>query len=64
VPVTIRGTRAILPAGAWLPRPGPIRVTLGAPIAPRGADWREIVRLRDATRAEIAGGARAAGAAA
>jgi len=53
VPVTIRGTRAILPAGAWLPRRGPITVTLGAPIRPRGSDWRDVVRLRDATRAEI-----------
>jgi hypothetical protein len=28
-------------------------VTLGAPLAPRRSDWREIVRLRDAVRAEI-----------
>ncbi|HEU4367514.1 MAG TPA: AMP-binding protein [Methylomirabilota bacterium] len=53
VPVTIRGTRTILPAGAWLPRRSPITVTLGTAISPRGPDWREIVRLRDATRAEI-----------
>jgi 1-acyl-sn-glycerol-3-phosphate acyltransferase len=57
VPVAIRGTRAILPAGAWLPRPGPITVTLGSPVAPRESDWREIVRLRDAVRAEISRGA-------
>jgi 1-acyl-sn-glycerol-3-phosphate acyltransferase len=56
VPVTIRGTRAILPAGAWLPRLGPITVTMGAPIVPRQSDWREIVRLRDTTRAEISHG--------
>jgi fatty-acyl-CoA synthase len=53
VPVTIRGTREILPAEAWLPRRGPITVTVGAPIAPRQRDWREMLRLRDATRAEI-----------
>ncbi len=57
VPVAIRGTRAILPAGAWLLRRGPITVTLGAPIAPQRSDWREIVRLRDAVRAEIGRGA-------
>jgi 1-acyl-sn-glycerol-3-phosphate acyltransferase len=57
VPVTIRGTRAILPAGAWLPRRGPITVVIGAPLLPRQRDWREIVRLRDATRAEIRQGA-------
>jgi len=57
LPVTIRGTREILPAEAWLPRRGPITVTIGAPIAPRQRDWREMVRLRDATRAEIRRGA-------
>ena len=53
VPVTIHGTRAILPADTWLPRRGPITITIGAPIAPRQRDWREMVRLRDAARAEI-----------
>ncbi len=53
VPVAIRGTRAILPSGAWLPSRGPITVTIGAPLAPRRSGWREIVRLRDAVRAEI-----------
>lgn len=41
------------PSVTWLPRRGPIMVTLGAPIPPRGSDWRDVVRLRDATRAEI-----------
>ena len=53
VPVTIAGTRDILPAGAWLPRRGAITVTIGAPIVPRARDWREIVRLRDAARSAI-----------
>jgi 1-acyl-sn-glycerol-3-phosphate acyltransferase len=56
VPVAIGGTRAILPAGAWLPRRGPVTVAIGAPLAPRRSDWREIVRLRDAARAEISRG--------
>lgn len=34
VPLTISGTRAILPAGAWLPRQGGITITIGAPIVP------------------------------
>jgi 1-acyl-sn-glycerol-3-phosphate acyltransferase len=59
VPIAIRGTRAILPAGAWLPQRGPVTVTLGAPIAPGRSDWREIVRLRDAVRAAIGHGANA-----
>lgn len=54
IPVTIRGTREILPADTWLPRPGRIDVVIGAPVTPAAADWREMVRLRDLTRAEIA----------
>ena len=57
VPVAIRGTRAILPAQAWLPRPGAVTVAVGLPIRPQRSDWREIVRLRDAVRAEISRGA-------
>ena len=54
VPVTLGGTRAILPAYSWLPRRGPITVTIGAPIAPARREWREMVRLRDAVRDVIA----------
>jgi len=55
VPVTLVGTRAILPADSWLPRPGPITVTIGAAVSPGGDDWRAIVHLRDAVREAIAG---------
>ncbi len=54
VPIAIRGTREILSADRWLPRPGPVTVTIGAPLAPDGEDWPAMVRLRDQTRAEIA----------
>jgi 1-acyl-sn-glycerol-3-phosphate acyltransferase len=53
VPMTIRGTRSVLRVGNWLPRYGAIRITLGAPISPRGQDWTAAVRLRDAARGEI-----------
>jgi 1-acyl-sn-glycerol-3-phosphate acyltransferase len=53
IPVTIRGTREILPDGSWLPRPGPVTVAVGAPIVPEGDGWPVMVRLRDRTRAEI-----------
>jgi len=56
VPVALRGTRDILPADAWLPRPGTITVTIGAPIVPARAEWREMVRLRDLARAAIVEG--------
>jgi fatty-acyl-CoA synthase len=54
IPVTIRGTREILPAYEWLLRPGPITISIGGPIGPEDGGWREMVRLRDAARAEIA----------
>ncbi|HLB02928.1 MAG TPA: AMP-binding protein, partial [Nitrospiria bacterium] len=53
-PVSIRGTRQILWPDRWLPRRGSITVVIGAPIPPKGTDWREITRLRDLVRAEIA----------
>jgi len=52
-PVAIRGARQILRDGRFLPRPGKITVTFGPLLEPKsnsGDDWREIVRLRDATR--------------
>jgi 1-acyl-sn-glycerol-3-phosphate acyltransferase len=54
IPVTIRGTREILPDGTWLPRRGAITVVIGAPIKPEGTGWQEMVKLRDRVRAEIA----------
>ncbi|MDR3721959.1 MAG: AMP-binding protein [Candidatus Acidoferrales bacterium] len=56
-PVAVRGARRILRDHTYLPRPGRVTVTFGPPIAPdpaAGDDWREIVRLRDATREIIA----------
>ena len=53
VPVTIRGTRRILPANRRLVRPGRITVTVGQPIVPDADTWQEIVRLRDVARATI-----------
>ena len=57
-PVAVRGARQILRDGNYLPRPGRVTVTFGPLIEPNpeaGDDWREIVRLRDATRKIIAG---------
>ena len=54
VPVAIRGTRRIFPAGTWLLRPGRVTVTFGPPLRPAGSDWTEIVRLRDEARTFIA----------
>jgi fatty-acyl-CoA synthase len=56
-PVAVRGARHILRDHTFLPRTGRITVTFGPLLAPdpaAGDDWREIVRLRDATREIIA----------
>jgi 1-acyl-sn-glycerol-3-phosphate acyltransferase len=53
IPITIHGTREILPAEAWLPAPGPITVAVGAPILPDGEGWPAMIRLRDRIRAEV-----------
>lgn len=55
IPVTIRGTREILAADEWLPRPGPVTVAVSPPRKPHGNRWTDIVSLRDEVRAEIAG---------
>jgi 1-acyl-sn-glycerol-3-phosphate acyltransferase len=54
IPIGMRGTREFLPDGTWLPKRGPITVSIGAPIQPQGSGWQEILRLRDLTRTEIA----------
>ncbi len=53
VPVTIRGTRAILRGGQWFPRHGDVEVLAGRFILPDGSDFSAAVRLRDKTRAEM-----------
>ncbi|MDP3766958.1 MAG: lysophospholipid acyltransferase family protein, partial [Dehalococcoidia bacterium] len=54
IPIGLRGTREVLPDGAWLPTPGPITVAIGPPITPQGGGWQEMVRLRDLARTEVA----------
>jgi acyl carrier protein len=53
VPVALRGVRSVLRDGTWYPRRHPIAVTVGAPIAPEGADWNATLKLRDQVRAAI-----------
>lgn len=54
VPLSLQGTRRVLRGETWLPRPGRIRLWVGAPIAPEGANWRAIVALRDRVADAIA----------
>jgi len=60
VPLTIRGTRAILRGQSWFPRRGTISIVVAEPIEPAavapgaGTDtWSRALALRDATRREI-----------
>ncbi|MCX8050222.1 MAG: 1-acyl-sn-glycerol-3-phosphate acyltransferase, partial [Methylohalobius sp.] len=61
VPVTIRGTRSILRAGTWFPRPGAISVVVSPPVAPQEiaqelrnpTSFQIAVRLRDLSRQTI-----------
>jgi acyl carrier protein len=56
LPVAIRGTRSLLPDGEWLPRRGPIVVTIGDPIFPPAPvldAFAAAVALRDAAREHI-----------
>ncbi|MHB1375663.1 MAG: lysophospholipid acyltransferase family protein, partial [Thauera sp.] len=53
VPVTLRGTRALLPGQRRWPRRSPLAVTIHPPLRPAGADWQAALALRDAARAAI-----------
>ena len=53
VPLAISGTRSILRGGQWFPRRGTVRLVIGKPILPLGADWGAALRLREAARAQI-----------
>jgi acyl carrier protein len=56
VPVVLEGVRRALRDGTFLPRPGRITITVCPPLAPpsSAANWKEIVRVRDAAREIIA----------
>lgn len=54
VPIGIAGARAVFPDGAWVIRPGPIRVSGGAPTAVHDPSWNGALRLRDQMRDQIA----------
>jgi 1-acyl-sn-glycerol-3-phosphate acyltransferase len=53
VPMALRGTRSILRADQWFPRRGPVRLSIGTPLAPTGSDWAAAIALRDAARVQI-----------
>jgi 1-acyl-sn-glycerol-3-phosphate acyltransferase len=54
VPVTLRGTRQMLPSDARLLRRSALSVTVHPPIYPHGRSWEEALRLRAESREHIA----------
>jgi 1-acyl-sn-glycerol-3-phosphate acyltransferase len=53
VPIAVCGTRAMLPDGAWRPRPTSLEVIIGEPVMPEDGSWRTALQLRRVTRAFI-----------
>jgi 1-acyl-sn-glycerol-3-phosphate acyltransferase len=55
VPLTLRGTRRVMPDGHWLPNRLPVNAVIGPPlIIPTGADsFRAALQLRETARAHI-----------
>jgi 1-acyl-sn-glycerol-3-phosphate acyltransferase len=54
LPVTVRGTRQVLPLGRWTLGRWPLCVTVHPPLLPTGSGWAETVRLAQRTREVIA----------
>jgi len=54
LPLVLLGTRQVLRDGSWVPRPGPIHLRIGPPLAPEGTGWKAVVSLRNRVAEEIA----------
>ena len=54
VPVALRGSREILPADTHLPHPHTVKVWIGEPLYPCGADWHAVLDLRERAADAIA----------
>lgn len=53
VPITLAGTRSVLPSGDWRLERGRVSVTIHPPIHPEAEGWRETSRLRSEARRRI-----------
>jgi len=53
IPLALRGTRQMLRDGQLIPRKRPVSLWIGAALEPKGASFRDLVALRDETRALI-----------
>ena len=50
IPISIKGSRDILPANCWLLRRGKLVVTLGDALYPQGSDWSAALALSEVAR--------------
>ncbi len=50
VPITLTGSRALLPGVSLRPHHGKLQVLIGEPLTTQGKDWQAALRLRDAAR--------------
>ncbi|WP_321915699.1 MULTISPECIES: AMP-binding protein [unclassified Paraburkholderia] len=53
LPVALRGTRAALRDGSWIPERGEIEIEMLDPIYAQGSDFRAMVSLRERTRSAL-----------
>ena len=53
VPIALRGTRAMLPDGAHLPRRATVELFVGEPLRAPDASWESAIELRRGARAHI-----------
>lgn len=53
LPLVIRGTRAVLPDGNWLPQCGRLSITICPPLDPEGRDFQAALALRRAARSRM-----------
>ena len=53
VPITLAGTRALLPGEMLWPRFSKLQVRIGAPVSAQGEDWQAALQLHEAVRGEI-----------
>lgn len=54
VPIALKGSREVLRDGTWMPRRRPVSLWIGAPVAPGGSSWTDVVALRDRVASAIA----------
>ncbi len=53
IPLSIRGSRAILPADTWIPKRGNISINIGTQILPESKGWEGALELSNTARKQI-----------